>query len=51
MAIAFYLLGKATRVFGAYQRGGRPSDDTWHDLTVYSMMARRVRETGGWPGE
>lgn len=50
MAIAFYLLGKATRIFGAYQRGGVPSDDTWHDLTVYSMMARRVRETGGWPG-
>jgi hypothetical protein len=49
MAIAFYLLGKITRLFGAYERGGSPSDDTIHDVTVYSMMFRRVRATGGWP--
>lgn len=49
MAIAFYLLGKVARLFGAYERGGLPSDDTIHDVTVYSMMFRRVRETGGWP--
>lgn len=49
MAIAFYLLGKVSRLFGAYQSGGRPSDDTWHDTSVYAMMGRRVRETGGWP--
>lgn len=49
MAVAFYLLGKVSRLFGAYSGGGVPSDDTWHDATVYSMMGRRVRETGGWP--
>lgn len=49
MAIAFYLLGKVTRLFGAYERGGQPSDDTIHDVTVYSMMFRRVRSEGGWP--
>lgn len=49
MAIAFYLLGKVTRLFGAYERGGVPSDDTIHDVTVYSMMFRRVRSEGGWP--
>ena len=49
MAISFYNLGKAARTFGAYARGTFPSDDTWHDSTVYPMMARRVRETGMWP--
>lgn len=49
MAIAFYLLGKVSRLFGAYQNGGIPSDDTWLDATVYAMMGRRVRSHGGWP--
>lgn len=49
MAIAFYQLGKSARLFGAYARGTLPRDDTWHDATVYPMMARRVRETGMWP--
>jgi len=49
MAIAFYNLGKAARMFGAYTRGTVPSDDTWHDAVVYPMMARRVRDTGRWP--
>lgn len=44
MAIAFYLLGKVARMFGAYAKGQEPSDDTLHDLTVYSMMARWGRE-------
>jgi hypothetical protein len=48
MALAFYELGKVARTFGAYAAGRMPSDDTWHDTTVYSMMARRVRETGSW---
>jgi hypothetical protein len=48
MAIAFYNLGKAARMFGAFARGTGPSDDTWHDTTVYSMMARRVRACGTW---
>ena len=49
MAIAFYLLGKVSRLYGAYQSGGQPSDDTWLDASVYSMMGRRVRNSGGWP--
>lgn len=49
MAIAFYLLGKVSRLFGAYQSGSSPSDDTWHDITVYSMMARHIRVKGEWP--
>jgi hypothetical protein len=49
MAIAFYLMGKSARMFGAYARGTVPSDDTWHDATVYPMMARRVRDSGQWP--
>lgn len=49
MACAFYLLGKTARIFSAFQRGERPSDDTWLDVTVYSVMARRIRQTGVWP--
>jgi hypothetical protein len=49
-AIAFYLLGKIARLFGAYEKGEASSDDTWHDITVYSLMGRRIRENGGrWP--
>ncbi len=48
-ACMFYLLGKAARAVGAYQDGRRPSDDTLHDATTYSMMARRARQSGGWP--
>lgn len=49
LALAFYLLGKVGRMFGAYANGKLPSDDTIHDITVYSMMLRRVRAEGGWP--
>jgi hypothetical protein len=48
-AIAFYELGKVARLFGAFEIGITPSPDTLHDGTVYSMMLRRVRETGNWP--
>lgn len=48
-AIAFYVLGKAARLTQAYREGREPDIDSWVDLTVYSMMARRVRESGGWP--
>lgn len=48
MACAFYLLGKAARLFGAYQQGRVPSDDTWFDANVYTIMARRIREVGYW---
>lgn len=49
MAVAFYALGKVARLYGAYSRGDRPSDDTWFDLGVYCRMAERVREVGQWP--
>jgi hypothetical protein len=44
--VAFYVLGKAARAVEAYRNGFSASDDTWHDLTVYSMMARRIQQTG-----
>lgn len=43
MALAFYMLGKVARMFGAYAEGRPPSDDTFQDLTVYSLMARMNR--------
>jgi len=49
MAIAFYALGKAARLFGAYEQGKIPSNDTWDDLRIYATMGKRVRETGEWP--
>lgn len=48
LGIAFYLLGKTSRLFGAYERGRLPSDDTWFDIGIYAKMARRVREAGEW---
>lgn len=48
MAVAFYALGKIARLFGAYQQGRLPGDDSWFDLTVYSLMARRIRSVGYW---
>jgi hypothetical protein len=50
LAIAFYAFGKAARLMGAYADGVAPSEDTWHDLGVYSRMALRVRSVGEWPG-
>lgn len=50
MATAFYALGKVARLFGAYQQGRLPGEDSWFDLTVYSMMARRIRQSGRWVG-
>lgn len=42
-ALSFYALGKISRAFGAMAKGEMPSDDTWHDLTVYSLMIRARR--------
>ncbi len=42
-ALAFYILGKVSRAFGAIKMGKIPSDDTWHDVTVYSLMIRERR--------
>lgn len=49
-AVAFYLLGKAARLTGAFIEGRVPHVDSWDDAAVYSMMGRRIREVGAWPG-
>ena len=49
VAVAFYALGKITRIIGAYKEGRRPSNDSWLDLHVYAGMGIRVREVGKWP--
>lgn len=49
IGIIFYALGKVARAISAVGSGRRPSDDTWHDITVYSMMVRRLRDAGQWP--
>jgi hypothetical protein len=48
-ATLWYALGKVARAVAAYREGRLPSDDTLHDLSVYAMMARRIRQTGRWP--
>lgn len=49
MALSFYLLGKCGRLFGAYEQGKLPSDDTLLDIAIYTKMIQRVREVGEWP--
>jgi hypothetical protein len=46
---AVYAFGKMERVMDALVRGELPSEDTWRDIHVYSVMALRIRETGTWP--
>lgn len=50
LGIWFYALGKMARWTAAVERGERVSYDTLVDLGVYSIMARRVQESGSWPG-
>lgn len=49
MACWFYVLGKVGRLVSDYQARREGKDDTWHDISVYAMMARRIKETGRWP--
>lgn len=49
LGIYFYLRGKMSRWTSAIRRGERPSDDTLLDIGVYSRMAQRNRQVGGWP--
>ena len=44
-----YLVGKVARWTGAIREGRRVSDDTIHDISVYTKMAQRNRDVGGWP--
>jgi hypothetical protein len=49
LACWFYVLGKVSRLVSDYIAKRPGKDDTWHDITFYSMMARRIKETGRWP--
>lgn len=49
VACWFYALGKVARLISDYNQGKPGKADTWHDLTIYSMMARRLQDTGRWP--
>lgn len=44
-----YALGKVARLINDYNRGEPGKADSWHDATVYTMMARRLQTTGRWP--
>lgn len=48
MACAFYAQGKLSRIFASYERGEIPDYDNWYDLGVYTRMAQRIQQTGGW---
>lgn len=48
-AIAFYLLGKVSRVISALAEGKPAPTDSWLDAEVYSMMGSYVQEHGQWP--
>jgi hypothetical protein len=48
MAALFYLQGKVARAISALQQGRLASADTLFDITVYSMMLRRMRDFGSW---
>lgn len=47
LGIAFYVLGKVARITSAIERGDRPSNDTWFDLSVYAKMVLAAR-AGAW---
>jgi hypothetical protein len=49
LGIYFYLIGKMARWTAAVVEGSRPSDDTLHDISIYTRMAQRARYAGGWP--
>lgn len=45
-----YAYGKIQRVSDALLKGKLPNIDSWHDVTIYSLMVQFSREVGGWPG-
>lgn len=44
-----YAYGKIQRVADALLKGKSPNVDSWHDLTIYSLMVQFSREKGTWP--
>lgn len=49
LGIYFYLRGKMARWTAALVEGRRVSSDTILDMGVYTRMAQRNRQVGGWP--
>lgn len=49
LGILFYIYGKVARWVSAVKDGRIVSEDTLRDISIYAMMARRVREKGSWP--
>jgi hypothetical protein len=49
LACYFYLQGKMGRWQAALLEGRQVSDDTVHDIKIYTTMVQRIREQGGWP--
>lgn len=49
LACYFYIQGKLGRWQAALLEGRQVSDDTVHDIKVYTTMVQRIREKGGWP--
>lgn len=49
LAVWFYVQGKAARLVSDYQQKRPGKADTWHDISVYTMMARRLQDVGRWP--
>lgn len=47
--IAVNAAQKLARISESLGRGQFPSVDSWRDLSCYSMIARRARETKTWP--
>ena len=45
----FYLQGKIARLISDYKQKKPGKADTLHDITVYSMMIRRLQDAGRWP--
>lgn len=50
LACWFYAMGKMQRWTAAITRGETASTDTLTDLGVYTLMVRRARQAGTWPG-
>lgn len=49
LACYFYIQGKMGRWHAALLEGRDVSDDTLHDIKIYTTMVQRIRAAGGWP--
>lgn len=44
-----YCIGKLGRLISDYQNRRKGKADTWFDISIYAMMARRIQSVGRWP--